>query len=419
MTRVEEKKPGTRKRMIWMIVGVLALIALIAGVKVLLVMRMIAGFPKPAPSTVSTAKASYQLWQPELSAVGTLRAVRGADLALDVSGLVESVNLKSGDDVKQGQLLLQLRAADEEAKLASLQATAKLAALTANRSKQQLAVQAISRAQYDTDMANLKSAQAQVDAQAALVAKKILRAPFAGRAGIITANPGAYLNAGTAIVTVQQMDPLYVDFFVPQRELGRLHAGQKVNLTLDAFDKRAFDGTVSAINPKVDNDTRNVQVEATVPNRDGALTPGMFAKVNVEAGTQQRYLTLPQTAVVYNPYGETVYVVLKKRDYDKAQADSAAQNGDGEAAASAGKDKSGDKAKDKSQPEIPPDALVVQQTFVVTDGTRGDQISVVKGLEEGAEVVTSGQLKLKNGAPVKVDNRVQPSDNPNPTPQEN
>lgn len=397
-----------------MIVGVLVLIALIAGVKVLLVMRMIASFPKPVPSTVSIAKTNYQLWQPELSAVGTLRAVRGADLALDVSGLVTAVNLKSGDDVKQGQVLLQLRDGEDVAQLHQLEAAAALAQVTFGRAKQQLAVQAISKADYDNAAADLKAKQAAVAQQQVNVAKKQLRAPFSGRAGIITVNPGAFLNSGSTIVTVQQMDPLYVDFFVPQRELSRLHTGQKVNLTLDAFGKRQFEGEVSAINPKVDSDTRNVQIEATVPNHDDVLTPGMFAKVNVDAGTQQRYLTLPQTAVVFNPYGETVYVVMKKRDYDKAQATSQAQDGDKVVTPADKKDK----AKDKSQPEVPPDALVVQQTFVVTDGTRGDQISIVKGLKDGDEVVTSGQLKLKNGAPVKVDNRVQPSDNPNPAPQE-
>src|SRR5690348_10449568 len=409
MATLVQRMPNTRKRMIWMIVGVLVLIAIIAAIKVLLVMRMIASFPKPAPAVVTTAKAEYQVWQPELSAVGTLRAVRGADLALDVSGLVESVNLESGDEVKKGQVLLQLRDEDDQAKLASLQATEKLAALTADRSKKQLAVQAISRAQYDTDMANLKSAQAQVAAQQALVNKKTLRAPFSGHAGIITVNPGAYLNAGTIIVTVQQMDPLYVDFFVPQRELSRLHVGQKIDLSLDAFGNRHFDGEVSAVNPKVDNDTRNVQVEATVPNHDGSLTPGMFAKVAVDAGAKQRYLTLPQTAVVYNPYGETVYTVMKKADYDKAEAASQAQNG--------GQGTAPDKSKDKSQ-QLPADALVVQQTFVVTGGTRGDQIAIVKGLDEGREVVTSGQLKLKNGAPIKVNNSVRPPNNPNPTPTE-
>lgn len=383
-TRVE-RKPSTIKRMILMIVGVLVLIAIIAGIKVLLVMRMIAGMPKPVPATVTTTAAEYQSWQPTVDAVGTLRAARGADLALDVSGLVESVNLKSGDDVKKDQVLLKLRDEDDQAKLASLQAVAKLAALTAQRSKQQLDVQAISRAQYDTDMANLKSAQAQVQAQAALVAKKTLRAPFAGRAGIITVSPGAYLNSGNVIVTVQQLDPLYVDFFVPQSELSRVRQGQHVNLTLDAFKGRDFSGALTAISPKVDPDTRNVQAEATIPNHDHLLSPGMFAKVSIDAGTRQRYLTLPQTAVVYNPYGDTVYIVSPSK----------------------GKD-------DKGQP-LPP---TVQQAFVTTGPTRGDQVAVLSGIKAGTVVVTSGQMKLKSGASVRVDNSVQPANNPNPTPQE-
>ena len=383
-TRVE-RKPSTTKRMILMIVGVLVLIAIIAGVKVLLVMRMIAGMPKPEPATVTTTTAEYQTWQPTVDAVGTLRAARGADLALDVSGLVESVNLKSGDDVKKGQVLLQLRDEDDQAKLASLQAVANLAALTARRSKQQLDVQAISRAQYDTDMANLKSAQAQVDAQAALVAKKTLRAPFAGRTGIITVSPGAYLNAGNMIVTVQQLDPLYVDFYVPQSELSRVRQGQRVDMALDAFKDRDFSGALTAISPKVDPDTRNVQAEATIPNHDHLLSPGMFAKVSIDAGSKQRYLTLPQTAVVYNPYGDTVYIVQPSK----------------------GKD-------DKGNPQPP----TVQQAFVTTGPTRGDQVAVLKGIEPGTVVVTSGQMKLKSGGAVRVDNSVRPANNPNPTPQE-
>ncbi len=413
-TRAEYlKQPSTKKRMILMIIGVVVLIAIIAGIKVLLVMRMIASFPKPPPAVVTTATAQYQPWQPALSAVGTLRAVRGADLALDVSGLVTAVNLKSGDDVKQGQVLLQLRDSEDVAQLHQLQAAAALAKVTFERAKQQLAVQAISKADYDNAAADYKAKQAAVAQQEVNVDKKQLRAPFAGRAGIITVNPGAYLNAGTTIVTVQQMDPLYVDFYVPQRELSRLHPDQKVALSLDAFGKRQFDGEVTAINPKVDNDTRNVLVEATVPNKDGTLTPGMFANVSVDVGGQTRYLTLPQTAIVYNPYGETVYVVMTEREFEKVQAEEAAKNGN---STDAGASKDDGKKQDKNTP--PPDTLVVRQTFVTTGQTRGDQVAILSGIQEGTQVVTSGQLKLKNGAPIKVDNKFKPSDNPNPTPQE-
>lgn len=385
MTTRVDKKPSTTKRMIWMIVSVLALIAVIAGIKVLLVMRMIHSMPKPAPSVVSTIKAGQQPWQPALNAVGTLRAANGADLAMDVAGLVTAVNLRSGEDVKQGQLLLQLRDGDDVALLHQLEANAQLSKITFDRARKQLAAQAISQADYDSAAADYKARQAAVAQQTVVVAKKQLRAPFTGRAGIITTSPGDYLSAGTAVVTLQQLDPLYVDFSVPQGELGRLKVGQNVSLRLDAYAGREFVGKLSAISPKVDASTRNVQVEATVPNHDKALTPGMFAKVSVDIGSQREQLTLPQAAIVYNPYGDTVYVVQ----------------------ASKGKD-------DKGQPNPP----TVEQAFVTTGETRGDQVAILKGISAGTEVVTSGQMKLKNGAPIKIDNSVQPADSANPTPQE-
>lgn len=386
MTTRVDKKPSTTKRMIWMIAGVLLLIVVIAGIKVLLVVRMIHSMPKPAPFTVSTTTASEQPWQPSLSAVGTLRAAKGADLAMEVAGLVTGVNLTSGQDVKQDQVLLQLRDGDDVAQLQQLEATAQLSQLTFERARQQLAVQAISKADYDTAAADLKAKQAAVAQQKVVVAKKQLRAPFAGRAGIITTNPGDYLSAGTMVVTVQQLDPLLVDFYVPQSELGRLQVGQAVNLKLDAYASRGFTGKLSAINPKVDASTRNVQVEATVPNHDKTLTPGMFAKVSVDAGSEQRQLTLPQAAIVYNPYGDTVYVVQPSK----------------------GKD-------DKGQP-LP---ATVKQTFVTVGDTRGDQVAILKGIEAGTVVVTSGQIKLKNDAPIAIDNSVKPADSVNPAPQEN
>jgi membrane fusion protein (multidrug efflux system) len=385
MTTRVDNKPSTTKRMFLMVGGVLLLIAVIAGIKVLLVVRMIRSMPKPPPSTVSTAIASEQPWQPALDAVGTLRAANGADLATEVAGLVTAVNLKSGQDVKRGQLLLQLRDGDAVAQLQQLQAAAQLSRLTFERARQQLAAQAISQADYDAAAADLKGKLAAVAQQQVVVAKKQLRAPFDGRAGIITASPGDYLAAGTTVVTVQQLDPLLVDFYVPQSELARLRIGQQVSLALDAYASRRFSGKLSAISPKVDLDTRNVQVEATVSNHDQALTPGMFAKVRVDVGSQQRRLTLPQAAIVYNPYGDTVYVVQPSK----------------------GKD-------DKGQP-LP---ATVKQTFVTLGATRGDQVAIVKGIDPGTVVVTSGQMKLKNDAPIVVDNSVQPADSANPAPQE-
>ena len=385
MTTRADKKPSTLKRMIWVILGTLALIAVIVGIKVLLVVRMIHSMPQPGPVTVSTVKASEQAWQPALSAVGSLRAANGADLAAEVAGLVTDVNLKSGQDVKKGQLLVQLRDGDEVAQLQQLQANAELSKITLERARKQLAAQAISQADFDTAQANYQARQAAVAQQQVVIAKKQLRAPFDGRAGIITISPGDYLAAGTAVVTVQQLDPLYVDFTVPQGELGRLKVGQAVNLTLDAYAGRSFSGKLSAINPKVDASTRNVQVEATVPNHDQTLTPGMFAKVSVDVGQPRTQLTLPQAAIVYNPYGDTVYVVQPA------------------------------KGKDAKGKPLPP---TVKQAFVTTGDSRGDQVAILKGISAGTEVVSSGQMKLKNDAAITVDNSVQPADSASPTPQE-
>ena len=385
MTTRADKKPSTLKRMIWVILGTLALIAVIVGIKVLLVMRMIHSMPQPGPVTVSTVKATEQPWQPALNAVGTLRAANGADLAAEVAGLVTDVNLKSGQEVKKGQLLVQLRDGDEVAQLQQLQANAELSKITLERARKQLAAQAISQADFDTAQADTKARVAAVAQQQVVIAKKQLRAPFDGRAGIITISPGDYLAAGTTVVTVQQLDPLYVDFNVPQGELGRLKVGQSVTLSLDAYAGRSFSGKLSAINPKVDTSTRNVQVEATVPNHDQTLTPGMFAKVSVDVGQQRTQLTLPQAAIVYNPYGDTVYVVQPSK----------------------GKD-----AKGKPTPPT------VKQAFVTTGDSRGDQVAILKGISAGTEVVTSGQMKLKNDAPITVDNSVQPANSASPTPQE-
>ncbi|MGN8159851.1 efflux RND transporter periplasmic adaptor subunit [Salinisphaera sp. RV14] len=377
--------PSLVKRMIVMIVGVLLLVALIVGAKVALVMRTIASLPKPAPATVSTTVARYQAWQPALHAVGSLRAVRGADLALDVPGLVNRIHVRSGQHVSKGELLLQLDDADDRAQLAQLEAAARLSRLNYRRADQQRASHAISTADYDSAAADLKGKQAAVAGQKALVAKKQLRAPFSGRAGIITVSPGDYLNAGTAIVTLQQIDSLYADFSVPQREIGRLQIGQPVHLAVDAYGSRRFDGRLTAINPKVDTDTRNVQVEAIVPNADGALLPGMFANIRVDTGRRQRYLTLPQAAIVYNPYGDMVFVVQPSRGNNE-----------------------------QGQP-LP---ATVEQTLVTTGETRGDQVAIVNGLTAGATVVTSGQIKLSNGASIRIDNSVQPADAAHPTPQE-
>jgi membrane fusion protein (multidrug efflux system) len=240
----------------------------------------------------------------------------------------------------------------------------------------------VSQAVVDADAATLKSAKAQVAEQRALVAKKLVRAPFAGRLGIRAVDVGQYVNAGTKLVTLQALDPVYVDFYAPQKSLGRIALRQKITLKTDAFQGQQFPGEVSSIDPKVDSATRNVQVRATVRNPKRSLLPGMFATVVLASGGPQRFLTLPQTAVSYNPFGDTVFVVEESK----------------------GKD-------DKI-------ALVVQQKFVTTGEARGDQVAILSGIKEGDTVVTAGQIKLRSGVPVVVNNSIQPTNEPAPKPKD-
>jgi len=377
------------KRMLIMLGGVVVLIAALAFGFYLHIQQLIANSPKPAPQTVTAAVVSALEWQPQLNSVGTLTAVHGVDISSEVAGQVRKVNFKSGQDVKAGQVLVELNADSEKAQLASLQAAAELAAIILKRDQAQLNVQGVSLAQVDSDAADLKSKNALVVQQQALVAKKILKAPFAGRLGITTTNPGQFLNPGDKIVTLQAIDPIYVDFFLPQREVGALSIGQAVNAQTDSYENKSFHGKVTAINPKVDTATRNVQLQATIANPKHQLLPGMFANAKVDVGEKKHYLTLPQTAIIYHPYGSTVFVVKP-----------ATAKGDANAPAPKGED------------------LEVQQAFVTTGETRGDQVAITSGLVEGQTVVTSGQIKLKNGTHIVVDNSIQPANNPNPTPQE-
>lgn len=356
------------------------------------------------PATVSTMKMQYEEWQPSLEAVGTLRAVRGVEVASEVAGMVSEVMIKPGAEVKAGDVLLKLRADDLAAQLQSLEASAQLAEINLKRSAEQLAAKAISQAQHDVDQANAKNARAAVAQQQAQLAKRTLRAPFDGRLGITRVNPGQVINPGEVMVTLQQLDPVYIDFNVPQRSIGQLKSGQTVTVRVDAFPGKTFKGTLTTINPKVETATRNVQVEATLRNPGGALRPGMFGNVSIDTGSRQRYLTLPATAVTYNPFGETVFVVKPAEKKEGAAGDAAKDGAAKDGAAKAA--------------GAPAPSIVAQQVFVTTGPTRGDQVSIIKGLEEGVEVVTSGQLKLKNGTPLIINNKIQPPNDPNPTPQE-
>jgi membrane fusion protein (multidrug efflux system) len=319
---------------------------------------------------------------PKIEVVGTFQPVRGADLSVEVPGIIDQVNFDSGGDVAAGAQLIRLRDNDDVAKLHTLEASRDLAQANFDRDKAQLDRMLISRAQFDVTAANLQSFQAQVAEQQAIVAKKTLRAPFAGHIGIRAVNAGQFISPGTVVVTLQALDPIYMDFFVPQQVLDRVSVGMGVTVRVDTYPQSTFAGRISTIDPKVDTATRNVAVRATLPNRDRRLLPGMFANVEIQTGAPMRYITLPQTAITFNPYGNIVYRVTEQTD---------------------------DKGKQ---------SLIARQAVVTTGQTRGDQIAVLSGLNEGDLVVSAGQAKLQNGAPVTVNNAVQPSNDPNPQPRE-
>lgn len=368
------------KRMVIMLIAVAIVFGGIFGFqafKAAMIKKFMSSMQVP-PQTVSATKAELSPWQPQIEAVGSLRAVRGADLSLEVSGVVDSISFNSGDDVKEGVVLLKLRSEDDVAKLESLQATAVLNQLTYDRDIKQFKIQAVSQATLDIDKANLKNAQAQVAQQQAILDKKTLRAPFAGHLGIRAVDLGQYLSAGTAIVALQALDPVYLDFFVPQQSVARIRIGAPVTVKIDAFKDKTFPGEISAINPKVDASSRNVQIRAMLKNPDHKLLPGMYATVDIVTGSPENYITLPQTAITYNPYGDTVYVVDDKGVDGKQQ-------------------------------------LVARQTFVTTGLTRGDQVAVLKGVKAGETVVTAGQIKLHNGSPVLINNAITPTADASPT----
>ena len=369
------------KRMAIMLAAVFVVFGVTFGIivgKGLLIKHFLSTMAQP-PQTVTAGKANLSEWQPKITEVGSLRAVSGADLSLEVSGVVDVLAFNSGDDVDKGTPLLKLRSDDDEAKLESLQATADLYTITYDRDLKQIKLQAVSQATLDTDAANLKNAKAQVAQQQAILDKKTLRAPFAGHLGLRQVDLGQYLGAGTVIVTLQALDPIFLDFFVPQQAVDQVRLGQSIAAKVDAYDNQTFTGEISAINPKVDANSRNVQVRATLKNADRKLIPGMYATVDIPTGAPQNLITLPQTAITFSPYGDTVYIV----------------------------DSKGAGADGKPQ-------LVARQSFVTTGSTRGDQVAVLKGVSEGDLIVTSGQLKLHNGSTVLIDNSVTPTADASP-----
>jgi membrane fusion protein, multidrug efflux system len=373
------------RRMIIMLVAVGLVFGAIFGFeafKAKMIQQAIASLSNP-PQTVSTIVAESQEWRTTLEAVGSIRAINGGNISSQAAGTVSAVHFESGTDVKKGTLLVELNAAEDVARLNSLKATTALAQLNYDRDRKLLDSHAVSQKTVDTDLATLKSDQAQVAQQQVLVDYKFIRAPYSGRLGIRQVDLGQYLAPGAAIVTLQQLDPIFIDFYLPQQSLAKLKVGQPITAKVDTYPGVTFKGKVSSINSLVDTATRNVQVRATIANPDEKLLPGMFATVDIDIGVPQNYVTLPKTAIAYNSYGDIVYVIDDK-----------------------GKNENG-------QPK-----LVARQTFVTTGPTRGDQIAVLKGIKDGETVVTAGQIKLHNNTPVMVNNTVQPSNNPNPHPTE-
>lgn len=332
------------------------------------------------PQTVSTIKAKEEVWQPKIEAVGSLVAENGADLASEVSGLVARIHFKSGQEVKQGTLLVELDADVDRAQLLSLKAAQVLAQKNFERAQQLLKVNAASIADMDQASATLESTAAQVTAQTAVIEKKLIRAPFSGRLGIRAVDLGQYVNPGTKLVTLQQLDPIFVDFFVAQKSVNAVGIGQQIKIHSDSLPGLQFSGEVVAIDSVVDVSTRNVKVRAEVYNTSHQLLPGMFVTAEITTGKPEKFITLPQTSITFNPYGNVVFLV----EQQPAQGDAPAK-------------------------------LTVKQKFVTTGETRGDQISVIDGVKEGEEIVTAGQLKLRNGSPVVVNNTIQPANSPAPT----
>lgn len=318
--------------------------------------------------TVSTMNIKFSNWQSTLHSIGNLRATLQVNVTSQLPGMIDKIYFSPGARVKQGDILVQLNPAQEIAALHALEAQVQLAKITYQRDQAQFAVHAVSKQTVEVDAWNLKNLEAQVAQSEAVVEKKIIRAPFSGQLGISNVYQGQYLNPGDAITTLQTFDPMYVDFYLPQQVLGQLKIGQTVLVTTDAYPGKTFKGKITTIEPRVDINTRNIEVEATVNNPLHQLRSGMFASVNVVVAQSVSYLTLPQSAISFNSFGDYVFVVKQK-------------------------------ISDKKRP-----ILFAEQAFVTTGKTRGDEVAILTGLKEGQTVVISGHFKLKNGSIITIDN---------------
>ncbi|WP_295871093.1 efflux RND transporter periplasmic adaptor subunit [uncultured Zhongshania sp.] len=345
----------------------------------------------PAAVTVSSAKAEAMTWESRLQSVGSLVAVNGADLTAEVDGVVTNIYFDSGESVKQGDLLLSMASASEQGDLKRLQAQAELTELNRKRSEQLYKSKSISKSEFDTAVAETNVALAAVQAQKGRLEQKSVKAPFDGQLGIRRVNVGQYLGVGVAIATLQKLDPIDVDFSIPERYLSILEPGLTVAVTVDAYGDETYEGQVLAIEPKVNPQTRNVDVRARLSNVEGKLKPGLFATVVVNLPNSNEVTVIPRSAVNYTSYGDSVFVVQKNPDAPPPP--------------------------DEPNPMMGPYTdLEVIQRFVTLGDARGDYIAVSKGLEVGDEVASSGLLKLRNKQPVIIDNSnaLAPKLNPSP-----
>jgi membrane fusion protein (multidrug efflux system) len=372
-----------KKYVLLAIMGLVIVTGALAGIKALQISRMAAQVKQPPPEIVNTAMAQTQVWESTLTAVGSLVAVQGVMIAAEMTAKVVRIAFEPGSMVMAGDLLVQQDTSAEEAELRAAEATAGLTKLTFERARRLLAEGTFSQAEYDNADAEHKQALAQIDNIRAVIAKKTIRAPFTGLLGIRLVNLGQMLSPGDPIVSLQSLDPIFANFSLPQQQLTRIRRDLEVRVTTDALPGEVIEGTITAINPQVETATRNIMVQATVPNGNQRLRPGMFINVTVVLPEQNTTLVIPATAVLNAPYSDSVFIV--------------------ENAAS---DKEGSPGK------------VVRQQFVKLGERRGDFAAVIAGLKEGETVVSTGVFKLRNGQSVTVDNTLAPAFKLSPTPKD-
>ncbi|HVP39650.1 MAG TPA: efflux RND transporter periplasmic adaptor subunit [Candidatus Saccharimonadales bacterium] len=372
------------RRMLLVLAAVAVFIGVVGFIKFKQIQTAIAAgrsYQAP-PEAVTTVVAQVEPWESTLEAVGSLAPVQGVVLSADQPGIVDSIAFQSDARVEAGATLVLLDTRQERAQLAGAEAQLDLARINLDRSRKLLDQQMVAQADFDLAAAQAKQAEANVREIEATIARKTIRAPFAGVVGIRQVNLGQYLRSGDPVAPIQSLDPIYADFAVPQQQLASLRLGNRVQVTAGDETHAAVAGTITAINPVVDGDTRNVQVQATLPNPGGELRPGMYVDVTVALGAHSSAITLPLSAVNYAPYGNSVFVL----DNMKAP-DGHSYRG-------------------------------VREQFVTLGPKRGDQVAVLQGLKPGQEVVSSGVFKLRTGAAVLVNNKVQPSNSPAPKPED-